>query len=642
MRELNSEDLNFLHIFFDAMLKAGVFANIRQIGDFVARYPAEDGDGQTDLSKAVVEFFQADGALDQPVLAAIDKAFDDVPASYDEHRLFWDVFDRFRSNEGFLNDPAIASFLGEHGREARKIGALAVYLPSKPAADEDVQEAPAEEQSEKLPDYLVEYRGYWAIKDGSTLKPEPEIEDSIDEYIESVDKAFKSEYPVHPNLEMNRNHDQLIFHAYDLDYRIEERRRIRKILPADADVFELINHFADKILGENLERYLNNRREAFYKLSKSVWLAYGLALALGLSVMALPWVAPGLAGAVAAWLEPSIAGAGVLFGSLAAAAGLFFLLGYVLPRPFYWFWRDQIINKGLIYSHRQYESNVRDAAGSLQNAITTLQSEISDRTEKLARHLSTMGGGQMNRLNDSRNYMRLLLWFPERLGLIENYYRGAIDQFVRRSALKVLDADGGTHARRELRRYMRNALAAGLLALYLGVTLPDHVRHLVMFSPLLILAAGLGYRFWPYWRTQSGLKFIPKQPTLIERDLRRRRGLGMIIGAAPAVLLAFLSLVVPWLVDNAGLVLLTYACAGGAAAGCLAFDTFIIHDVYVEKAKNLSANVSNVVVSKMENTFNAYSKIRIDQKIADVYVAVFEEMERYRNFAIKQQGGSNS
>jgi hypothetical protein len=491
---------------------------------------------------------------------------------------------------------------------------------------------------------LSNRHGYNFLRDEHRLEPEPDIDEAFDAYLDKVDLAFRNEWPLHPNVRAERSHAELLHDAFELDFREGEMARIRSILPADKDVFDLIDVLGEIILYDNLDIYLEARRKVFRKLTRwplviaSVFLGFFAILIAGFAGPQLP-------------SGPIVMSLTCVSVVLVSAVFTRLMSGLLLK----YFW-NRFVVEGLVNRRNEYESSVRDATGLVSGCLAQLAHEIKERVQELKNRLDRMGKAESGRTERAPELVRLLLWFPERLGLIENYYRARVDHFVKRSAERILESDARVDRYLKLRESFLTVIAAGLSVLVLsGVVdhlgLSGHVGEMdIRFFAMLAfcsgaIVAGLMFLRRPLFSERSALRFLPSSSAWAQHLIARGRGWGVVSAALILAVLSLSNLAATGMSGAEELANLAYllphtlALIIGLVVGGQFFQRAIAHRLYVIERTRLSANVMSAVVKKMENsTWAAYSSVRVDKKIAEVYAAVYSELNEWKRARI-QQGG---
>ncbi|NWH08802.1 MAG: hypothetical protein HXY22_09215 [Alphaproteobacteria bacterium] len=285
---------------------------------------------------------------------------------------------------------------------------------------------------------------------------EPPLEVAVTAYSELIDRSFSAVWELHPSMKGSRDWQQLFYDSINLDYRAQEMSRIRDMLPADAEVFDMIDAFSRKVLLAN-GRIFNRKKTAYLRwmniLSVGGTLVVGLLATVVIDVIRpsllsshIPWP----------WLVPS-----PIFGNIAAAL-LVFGIGFTLWSVH--FWRELTSLKAT------YEHAMRDAAGLLSRNLIERTTVIDRQISEAIVHLQKMGDYSAERASEAENYVRLLTWLPGRIGHYENYYRASLDWFVKASARAALRLR--TIKIWHFMRYLIAAILAMVAAYYLLPFLP--------------------------------------------------------------------------------------------------------------------------------------------------------------------------
>lgn len=278
---------------------------------------------------------------------------------------------------------------------------------------------------------LVEEKRFYFFSDNYQLPGEPKLEKAVETYLDQVDKAFQNEWPLHPNLIFERDTKKLTNHAYNLDFRENEIGRIRSILPPDVPVFSLIDALTDVVMLQNLKRYASIRLEAFQKLRLHANWFFLIAAIFGLLTGIATYHFSIPTGSSYQYDSGLFILGGIVFFCFLFATIAMFCYIYFVGWPFH-------ISQGLKNTKEKYEEAVRDAAGLAATKLQKKGADIAQLMNDLKNRLDQLGDLDEKRVIEAPKLVRVLLWCPERMGLIENYYRAKMDQFMVYSARESL------------------------------------------------------------------------------------------------------------------------------------------------------------------------------------------------------------
>ncbi|HAH10691.1 MAG TPA: hypothetical protein DCL54_11280 [Alphaproteobacteria bacterium] len=285
------------------------------------------------------------------------------------------------------------------------------------------------EQPAGLQGATVMSEGFHAFNDSFQLPVEPTCEEALQNYLPEVDRFFSDDFDPHPNMLLERDHDAKMLHAYDLDYREVEMKRIRSQSPKDKTVFDYIDTLVDTVMLANLHVYVDKRDDIFKNIlreTRQVYFSVAIFAALIGAVLAYYL---GVLSGWSAWYFGALVG---LFTAFMARFGRDYALKWHI-------WKLQ--NETLLKTKRIYEEFVRDAASLLASKLSMKGREIESLMKDLKNRLDQVGDVEKRRMEQAPSLARLLLWCPLRMQLIENYYRAKFDQFMLKSARKSLEVD---------------------------------------------------------------------------------------------------------------------------------------------------------------------------------------------------------
>lgn len=468
---------------------------------------------------------------------------------------------------------------------------------------------------------VVEKDGFYFFRDEYQLPAEPSVEDAETLYLGEVEKAFQNRWELHPNLIVERTDAQKVKHAYDLDFRENEIKRIREVLPVDGPVFNYIDALVDVVMLKNLEIYVDKRLSAFRHIVRNtrVWFSafFGIMLASALAVggvLKLP--------ATALWE----------FGPIFAIA---MATAFTLLAVTYLTWPN-LIDLALKGTKEKYEEAVRDAAGLASSKLATKGRDVADLMHSLKNKLDTISSPDASRVEQASKLVRILLWNPERMGLIENYYRAKMDQFMVNSARVSIDSAVNTNGIIYNRYIFLSVLSVffflGLGAAWLmgfgtaaaGAAGPVNLPGMwMMLAALLLVFAAVAavvlcaFRLARLSRTFEPADVSRHNTALLSNGLRAAI-LAVALGVAPAAVISVVQRqsFVPTTAVSFALLML--------AIVWFTIPVIYAHRIFRKYEHHYSSNVLAAVRKKMEaSLWTRYSDLRIDQRIAEVFNAIY-------------------
>jgi hypothetical protein len=473
-------------------------------------------------------------------------------------------------------------------------------------------------------DGVVVRDGFFFFRDDYQLPKEPSAEDAEARYLGEVEKAFQNRWPLHPNLIFRRSDAVKVKHAYDLDFRDNEIKRIRDILPVDAPVFDYIDALVDVVMLKNLDIYVKERLDAFNAIVRATREWFAAFAAVFLAVIIGAYWGPGGLPPVLYWeLAP--------VGAIGIAA---LLVRYTTARRL---WRV-LIKLELKGRKEKYEESVRDAAGLAATKLAAKGRDVETLMNALKNKLDTVRAPNAARVEHAPKQVRVLLWSPERMGLIENYYRAKVDQFMVKSARVSLDATVNTNGLIQNRVIF---LAAATCFFLLDLCITGVIRicsdwpwiqtangfnlrgFLVVLTLLLLsTAATAAVAISAAFLAHRSHEFEPedvarRNKTLLMNGIRAA-SFAVLVGTVPVVAVwAFPHAFWPVMALALAVLLFCYVWLGIPIA--------YAHLIFRKYEDEYSSNVLEAVQRKMDaSQWTRYSDLRIDQRIAEVFTAIYE------------------
>lgn len=532
--------------------------------------------------------------------------------------------------------------------------------------------APSESEDEKTArDRYSFEKTFWIMTDppfrSFASMPVEEMSEALKG---QISKAYSSNSELYINFVADREREKLVEHAWELDYQQSEMTRIRKMVPLDEDYFDAIDAFSNRVLTQNTARFLESQTDL---LLKRLNRASGLALTvgvifvfvllviatLGFSLATSTSVAEAIAicwGHVLSGVEAVIRTTGLPGFMLAASSGLTVLFWVAIRMA------DRFRIEGYRSARRErfakYDDAINSSVHRVKNMLDRAGEDVRSTTEKLQGQMSRMGqtgGEEVKR----KQIVRMLLFYPERLGLLMNYFRASMNQFVERSAWLALQHNFRIYERRlrwqaEIFTLVTTVLAViGYNLLFAPVTrLADNMFFATLSIPeavivtaalVALLVTALLFGMVLQIPGLLGLQYFPRST----RDFVFSIFRSLVVGIGRAFLLvgglsvgltiwegrqqAAPSL---WSLDNATVVAML-------AALCIAFywswlwyrldlysEAYGRGEIKLGKVANRMDVIRDVID---EGKLIRYGDIRIDQKIAEVFNSVFKQMELERD-----------
>lgn len=490
--------------------------------------------------------------------------------------------------------------------------------------------------------------GFYFFRDDYQLPDEPAVENAIAVYLAEVEKAFENRWPLHPNLMARRDDAQKITHAYELDFRENEIKRIRAVLPVDKLVFDLIDALVDVVMLENLKIYARKRLEAFWHVVRNTKLQFGIWLAVLLAVLLaankasggnhIPFDVPHWGLVVFAAIVVAVLATRVTIGRLT--------------------WRN-IIERNLRNTKEKYEEAVRDATGLAATKLAKKGRDIEGLMFGLKNRLDTINSADITRVQQADKLVRVLLWNPERMGLIENYYRAKMDQFMVRSARVSID---GTVTSSAIIRNRQIFLSVSAVFLVIGLAVWELVAFLcrtggcvheavaptlsfkvALVTALLMLAVSVTAAVCSVVLARLTRRFEPVEVERHESALFKNGMLaaagGAVVGLAPFAV----SLLVGQ--KEATLVAIVFLVVFALVVVCEATAIMYAQWIFRKHEHQYNSNVLEAVERKMDaSQWTRYSDLRIDQRIAEVFKAIYSAWHKADSRGVygNQQNGNGS
>lgn len=463
---------------------------------------------------------------------------------------------------------------------------------------------------------IGEQDGYLIFRDEYELSGEPSADEAVDTYLKAVDEAFLNKYPLHPNLKDQRTDQELVDHAYDLDFRNEEMKRIRGILHSDSDVFDYIDALVDRVMAENVKRYQVKRNEIVQKL---VWVEHFWSF--------LVFVPTSL---LCIWyyffsFELELSGLG--FGLIIS------VVLFAVSASWGRFWSKFMWNKSrrleLSNEKSHYEHAVSTAAQMLASKLSAKIHAIEKLMLDVKSKLDTVSRPNNSRVELAPRLVRIMLWCPERVGLMENYYRAKMDQFVYESARIGLKDRASTDSSIQRGNWFFFSLLAGIVLTQVLVQLGSQMPHWLFMNFWGLTAILYGLLMLNAWRQVQSAAHgrLPLRAQRIHEIVVNSELMQVVWGLAGALVFVVPYLVpVEWLPNSPSLI---------AMVSSIWF--LLLCSLYLRAAhhwRNLvfsvlksefTSNVFGAVLKKMESTrWTRYDEFRVDQKIADVFGAIYQ------------------
>ena len=467
--------------------------------------------------------------------------------------------------------------------------------------------------------------GFYFFRDEYQLPKEPGVDDAETRYLAEVEKAFQNRWPLHPNLVHHRNDAEKIRHAYDLDFRETEIKRIRDILPVDKPVFDYIDALVDVVMLKNLEIYVQKRFAAFRHVTRDTQRHFRN---VGAFVFAFACIGFGIL--FSAWHWFSLIGLELAALPAIAIAGLATLRE---NRNQIW---PNISQIELTGPKEKYEEAVRDAAGLAASKLATKGRDVENLMNALKNRLDTMLSPDESRVEHAPKLVRILLWNPERMGLIENYYRAKMDQFMVKSArvsiANAVNIDGLITNRsiflKVLWRFFAASVVIGGLVLLAGLyphqpwSISQYFAATLLTVLLLAIAITVTLARYAVRLVQLGHKYEPAEVAKHTVELQRNGLRAAVAGIA----LGLLPLVAVIVYPPSFIPVLLLALAAFITASIWFWVPIIFaRRIYREYEKEYSSNVLEAVQKKMDaSLWTRYSDLRIDQRLAEVFTAIYQ------------------
>jgi hypothetical protein len=461
---------------------------------------------------------------------------------------------------------------------------------------------------------LTMKEGFYFFRDEYQLPKEPTVDEAEARYLGEVEKAFQNRWVLHPNLIPQRTDAQLIKHAYDLDFRENEIKRIRDILPVDEPVFDYIDALVDVVMLKNLEIYVGKRFSAYKHIVYDTHMWFGCIFVLTLAMLFV-------AGTLVFGLSIPTLFEFAPIGAVVVAALVTWGANVKLTWPY-------LRNLELKAPKEKYEEAVRDAAGLAASKLATKGRDVENLMNSLKNKLDTMSSPDASRVEHAPKLVRILLWNPERMGLIENYYRAKMDQFMVNSARVSIDGSVKTQGIIYNRRIFMSVLAAsfvfGVGIAWFKANLHSMWNALPVFALVLAAVAAvalssvslacLSHTFEP--------QDVARHNIALQRNGIRAAGLAVVFGLAPmTVILVFPKFFIPTVAFSFTLLLL--------AIVWFAISVIFARLIFQKYKHEYSSNVLEAVQKKMDaSSWTRYSDLRIDQRLADVFTAIYEAWRR--------------
>jgi hypothetical protein len=471
---------------------------------------------------------------------------------------------------------------------------------------------------------IGEKDGYFIFRDEYELSGEPNADEAVDAYLKEVDDAFLNKYPLHPNLKDNRTDQELVDHAYDLDFRIEEMKRIRGILQPDKDVFDFIDVLVDRVMAENLKKYQIKRNEIVQTLAGDErWASL------------LVFVPSTL------WVSFFFTSTGVAGSPFTMFLGVFVLavIASVAGRQWAGFkWRTSH-RQALLKEKTHYENAVLSGAQLLASKMAVKIHAIEKLMLDVKSKLETVSRPNNSRVEQAPRLVRIMLWCPERVGLMENYYRAKMDQFVYESARIGLKDRANTESSIARGRWF-------FYSLLLGIVATQSLVHTPFLAPswaptVLSSPYWLHINFWGLTAIFFGFLilrawFVVEHLAHYRLPLRAQRIHEIVVVSQLSQVLLGLAwslvFVVPYLVPTEIVFGSPWLMALFSSFCFLVLcDLFLrpAHHwrrlVFLEHKSEFSSNLLGAILTKMESTrWSRYDEFRVDQRIADVFGAIYQ------------------
>lgn len=467
--------------------------------------------------------------------------------------------------------------------------------------------------------------GFYFFRDEYQLPKEPSVEQAETRYLAEVEKAFENRWPLHPNLIANRSNAQRVKHAYDLDFRDNEIRRIRAILPVDKPVFDYIDALVDVVMLKNLDIYVAKRFTAFKHIvrkTRTWFIAMFLMVATGVfASLFLHGTAGLLSGEIA------------LVAAFAIATVVTIAVNVTQTWPYL---RDTELKQ----PKEKYEEAVRDAAGLAASKLAAKGRDVENLMNSLKNKLDTMTSPDASRVEHAPKLVQVLLWNPERMGLIENYYRAKMDQFMVNSAR--VSIDGAVKTKRIV---YGNMIFLSMLAVFFVLGL---AFALLAASKHIFPDSGAATNLHAMWITLAVLALFAIAVTAVARstmlledvshtfepeDVARhnkklqRSG---IRAALSAIVLGLLpcALIVVFHKQWAAMIVLSLMVLLTIGVWYL-IPIIFVRRIFETLHNEFSSNVLEAVQRKMDaSLWTRYSDLRIDQRLAEVFTAIYTAWHR--------------
>jgi hypothetical protein len=466
--------------------------------------------------------------------------------------------------------------------------------------------------------------GFLSFKPGLKTTSIIDIDEAIKIPSEHIERAFINHWDRHANVEINRTHEILRRQAYELSFGEDEKKRIRDSLPGDADVLDVIECFGSQILLENFGRYLARRRKYFRSLSVFAPLSAAVASALVVGVLYYffrNWLFPASLASSGITLFQMVA-PGVIFGAVFAAVGV---VATVLG------WSTLIADK-LKTERTYYAEIVKGSTSRVKSYLSSIQRGFATLSVSAQKQLTDIKKREDNFVGTAKQYVRLIVWFPVRLEMIEAFYRATIDSYMERSAKEVLAADLGIFARRQLRWFALGAVAVATICVFVA-----GLGNIAAWAVIPVVVAVISFvmAVWPQSERFSSARFIPKDFSGFQFEVFKRRAWGVCVGSLPAAVGAVMLLILhPGLPANIAslhpspwpLVIV----ANVAVAGWAILQNNIAWQIYLRRDTRTlyNGNVADTIVLEMNSAdWAAFNELRSDQKMAEIYESVFSALQ---------------
>ncbi len=260
------------------------------------------------------------------------------------------------------------------------------------------------------------------LENAALLPDEPNARaDEMTVFAPHIENFYDCKFPVYRNEKRRAKDSEILKYLVSEDYRQIERERIRATNTYDAPVYDLIDTVIKDGLLENQRAYIKLRDRWFLR----TFFGAGLVLSLVLGAYLLA--------------RTNILGEAIMFGSIVGpidfnviAALVLFLLSLAIYQP-YFLRRENLKRRSMAY--RTAASNtmarLREQLANKINDIQRLQDDVGNDVQAIA----TPADIDAKRLNINA---RVLMWLPERVRLIEEYFRQAFDGFFAASAEAVM------------------------------------------------------------------------------------------------------------------------------------------------------------------------------------------------------------